>query len=122
MKLNMELVRAILADIEATRHDAGDLKMYELPGWAQDVVDYHVTLLIEKRLVEGKELRGSGERIGVLVHRLTWEGHEFLEKARNDTVWRRAFAALKEKGLEGSLDLLKTALTAEATKLLASGS
>jgi hypothetical protein len=32
------------------------------------------------------------------VSRLTWEGHEFLDAARDEKRWKKAMSTVKEKG------------------------
>jgi hypothetical protein len=54
-----------------------------------------------------------------MLKRLTWEGHEFLDKAKNEKVWNKAKSIIKEKGISLSLDALKIALT-ESVKVLLS--
>jgi hypothetical protein len=37
---------------------------------------------------------------------LTWEGHEFLDKVRHDTVWKAITSEAKEKGLSATIGIL----------------
>jgi hypothetical protein len=41
---------------------------------------------------------------------LTWEGHEFLDAARNKTMWNRAKTALTTQGAGLSFDVMKALL------------
>jgi len=52
--------------------------------------------------------------------RLTWAGHEFIEAARNDTVWHKTKTLVKEKTGTLTLEVLKLGLT-EVTKGLLTG-
>ena len=47
---------------------------------------------------------------------LTWEGHEFLDAARDESIWEKALGKLNKKGLPITLELLKFAL-AESLKV-----
>ena len=38
---------------------------------------------------------------------LTWQGHEFLDAVRNDTVWRKTTALIKEKGGSVPFEVIK---------------
>ncbi|MFZ1073703.1 MAG: DUF2513 domain-containing protein [Verrucomicrobiia bacterium] len=42
--------------------------------------------------------------------RPTWDGHEFLDAARNDTIWRKAGEQIKKSGVDVTLSLLKEIL------------
>ena len=42
-----------------------------------------------------------------IATRLTWEGHEFLDSIRNDTVWKKIKDTVKEKGVQLSYEILK---------------
>jgi hypothetical protein len=41
---------------------------------------------------------------------LTWEGHDFIEAVRNETVWRKAFGIITEKGGGFTLEMIKELL------------
>ena len=52
------------------------------------------------------------------VGRLTWEGHEFLDKIKNDTVWNKTLKVIKEKVLPLALDTVKDIAAAVAAAML----
>lgn len=43
--------------------------------------------------------------------RLTWEGHEFLDKIREDTIWNKTKDTIVDKGLPFVFDIVKSAST-----------
>lgn len=45
--------------------------------------------------------------IAATISSLTWNGHEFLDNVRNDTVWAKLKRAVAEKGGAVSFDVLK---------------
>jgi hypothetical protein len=47
----------------------------------------------------------------VNIQRLTWEGHEFLDSARNKEAWKHANEVAKKNGGVLSFEVLKTVLT-----------
>lgn len=113
MKLDLDLVKRILAHYEsepANEHP-------HPPGF--DDVDRavlleHIELLAERRLLEAHIVRaGSGrERVyDANVERLTWEGHEFLQKAQDEKIWAQVKKLVKEKGGAASFDIVKALLT-----------
>src|SRR5882724_998141 len=96
MKRDMELVRNILRHIE--EHD--DLN-FALPDYDEQTIAYHVRALADAGLLEGVACHVGGmDRMIVLedcyVH-LTWEGHEFLDAARDEGRWNQAKRMVREK-------------------------
>jgi hypothetical protein len=72
------------------------------------------SLVSEDGLVDGEVL--SLRPLSFVVQRLTWSGHDFLENARNDTVWKKVFAEAKVRGTSVSLTVLNGLLTKVAQK------
>jgi len=88
MKRDMDLVRKILLNIESqeSQRYQGDV---EIEGYSKEVVNYHLLLLVEAGLITAVDA-SSQAGFYFIPDRLTWEGHEFIEAARNDTVWNQA--------------------------------
>ena len=91
MKRDMELIRAIMLRIE-DRNEVSDVPP---PEGEQQNIGYHLWLMLDAGLISGLDLRqehDTGEYLWYLTPppRLTWSGHEFLDAARNDTVWKTA--------------------------------
>jgi len=58
-------------------------------------IGYHLILLYEANFLAGEPSRTTtGRVISFLPFRLTWEGHEFLAAARNDSIWSKVKAKL----------------------------
>ena len=84
MKRDPDLVRNILLALEnkAGSNDAVTAKKMMIDGWSEDEINYHLLLLVEAGYIRGKD-SSSDNRTIVFVTRLTWEGHEFLDAARD---------------------------------------
>ena len=84
MKRDMDLVREILITIEE-----GNLALDGLE-YDQDQIYLHVELMKEHGLVEAvivPDIDGAEHKILLCsVKRLTWEGHDFLESARDESI------------------------------------
>jgi hypothetical protein len=69
-------------------------------------------LLMEAGLVSGKmssELgRGPHDFLAI---RLTWQGHEFLDTVRSDTVWQKTKKSFINQGVSMTFDLIKSIAT-----------
>lgn len=111
MKRDMELVRKILFKIEETVDNFAEYNI-EIEGYTKEQVAYHCALLNDSNFVYdyGSQPVG-GEIYSFGVGRLTWEGHEFLDKIRSDTVWNRTKEVITEKGLPMAIDVVKSIST-----------
>jgi Hypothetical protein (DUF2513) len=119
MKLNLDLVRAILLRIEEAppNQDVGSL---HLEGYDEDEVLAHIDLLAEQDLINANIVQaGSGDKriYAAYVKNLTWEGHQFLDNARNEEVWNRTKKIVKERGGSASFEIFKSLLTQVAMNL-----
>jgi hypothetical protein len=107
MKRDMDLIRAVLIEVEKLPFD-GSFHDIFVQGHSEEEISYHVLLSHEAGLIDAIDL-SSTQGVCWRPKRLTYEGHEFLDAARNDTVWKRA----KETLLSTS-----GAITLEAMKVL----
>jgi|SRR6185437_3935760 len=116
MKRDMELVRKILFALESGQQNAA------FAGYDDDTVKYHKALVIEAGLTEGSSLKsGTGNRevpAAVMLTKLTWAGHEFLDTIRNDTVWAKTKQTFASKGLDMTLELVKSVASNIAAGLI----
>lgn len=111
MQRDWELIRAILAKVEALPDTRSRLFARSLNDWPEDGVNYHFWLLVESGLVEGKCTAPPGGNAGTtcFLTTLTWTGHEFLDTVRSDTAWNRIRQQLAEKALELSFEAIVAA-------------
>jgi hypothetical protein len=74
----------------------------------------HVRLLFNAGFCEGKITSVSGSTIPIYtITGLTWDGHDFLDDIRNESVWARVKENLKRFGGDASLEVIKS-LAAQA--------
>ena len=109
MKRDMDIVRRILLAVEEA-----DAPVEALEGLDDSVFSYHAAILVEAGLVRG-DAPTYGDTLqpfGASIFSLTWSGHEFLDAARNESVWQKATGTARAKGLSVTLDVLKELLTA----------
>lgn len=112
MKRYLELVKRILIRMEARDQLEPH---FSVPRYNEKTVGYHVVLMEQAGLIEAivhKYLDGTVDGIPI---RLTWQGHEWLDLARNNTVWKKAKKRLGDKALTIGFDMMKI-LLAEITK------
>jgi hypothetical protein len=105
MKRDMNLIRLLLLETE------GEDPKPDLSAYSVEARVYHSALLIEAELVHGEVvLNADGQPVGAVVLRPTWSGHEFLDAARNDTIWHKAGERIKKSGVDVTLSLVKEIL------------
>ena len=111
MKRDMELVRKILFELEDTVGNVAEYNL-KIDGYSMDQVAYHCALLFEGGYIHDyKGQYGSGELYAFGVGRLTWEGHDLLDKIRSDTVWNRTKDTIINRGLPMVIDVIKEVST-----------
>jgi hypothetical protein len=105
MKRDMNLIRLLLLETE------GEDPKPDLSPFTEDQRVYHSALLIEAGLVDGQIIQDSnGHPADTVTLRLTWSGHEFLDAARNDTIWHKAGERIKKSGVDVTVSLMKEIL------------
>lgn len=123
MRLDFDLVRKILLQMEAMPANSQPYSV-EVEGYDQSTVFEHLDLLAEAGFIDANIITSStaaGRIYNVFVTHMTWKGHEFLDNARNESVWSEAKSVVAEKGGSFSLDVFSAVLTHVAVKLLGIG-
>jgi hypothetical protein len=117
MKRDMDLIRDLLLRIEA--RETVKFGRVELPyeDYAEEQIYYHVRLLHEAGYIHAANL-STGTAFCWEPVDLTWQGHEFLDNARDEEIWNRAKAIVRDAGGAVSFDILKTVLTGLVTSVL----
>lgn len=82
----MDLVRDILLAIER-QQDGWAPETIEVPEYSEEQIGYHVLIMIEGGLVNGQDVTTMGASPTGSAARLTWQGHEFLDAARESKRW-----------------------------------
>lgn len=115
----MDLIRQIMLQVEQIKDEMNIGTKFRLEGYDHILVAKHIELLDEAGLLKahftGTDTSGV---VDAYVERLTWSGHEFLDAARNETVWKKTKATVKEKVGTVSFEVLKTLLINISKSLL----
>ena len=112
MQRNMDLIREILLVIEESDETPLGWITFSLPGRSNNEISYHVKLLYEAGLIEAIDASSMGpDGFDWKAKSLTWHGHEFLDAARDNTIWAKVkakvAAAVGTTSVEVMLELLK---------------
>lgn len=124
MKRDMDLIRKILLKIEEQYIDTA-LPNLKIESYDLQTIAYHCSILYDAKMVSYYDGRYAENKIYFFqVGKLTWEGHEFLDKIRNDNTWTKTKTIMKEKGLPFALDVIKQVVNivvSETTKAAIKG-
>jgi len=105
MKRDMNLIRLLLLETE------GGEPRPDLSAYGEEQRVYHSALLIEAEFIDGEIVRNhQGYPASTISIRLTWKGHEFLDAARNDTIWNQARERIKKSGVDVTISVLEEIL------------
>lgn len=116
---NWEIIREILIKLEKMPPEQGSLALEDFPEEKAYEYSYHVDLLMEAGLIHGEMSQELGSQASdFLALRLTWDGHEFLDSIRNDTVWNKTKTTFSKQGISMTLDLVKSVAIDIATSFL----
>jgi hypothetical protein len=111
MERDMELVRLLLVQCETGSSPV------ELANYSQQEVLYNLTLMKDAGLIDAHFIEGNDVLpLGVRNLRLTWAGHDFLDAARDDTIWNKAKDKFLKPGISWTFSILFEWLKGEARK------
>lgn len=116
MKRDMNLVREILLWTESQEH--GYVKGNpSLEGYSEEEIGYHVYLMSQAGLVNAADTTSMGdESPNAILLGISWLGHEFLDAAKDDTIWSKAKNTILKPTAGVAFDVLLEWLKAEAKK------
>jgi DNA-binding transcriptional ArsR family regulator len=115
MKRDMDLVRKISLEIESCGDPYGLDEIPEIDGFDPETISYHIKLMRDAGLVEADESNYLGvSHAHFSGINLTWDGHEFLKVACDDSIWEKAKQYILKPGVAFTFDILKDWLKAKA--------
>lgn len=115
MKRDMELVRKILLKIEEEYRSSSIINL-RIDGYDMETVAYHCRILNDAGLVSDYEGKYASNKLYMFwVGPLTWDGNDFLDKIRDNSVWHKTKEVITQKGLPLVLDTIKTVANAFIT-------
>ena len=87
MKRDMDLIRSLLLEIEEKDGGTGASISITNSENSKEQITEHLFLLKGAELIEAVDASHLSGR-GVIVRRLTWHGHDFLDSVRDEEVWK----------------------------------
>lgn len=118
MRRDMDLIRRMLIEAEESDEPIRDARLKFMAGDDQRKALYHVELLQGYGLVNATIRRTTGADLAVFsIDGLTWEGCDYLDAIRSDTVWRKVRDAVTRTLGDVPLMVTKNVCTSLATKM-----
>ena len=112
MERNWDLIREILRILAEKSHDdCGKWFDYghfieKLPSYHENVVKYHLKMMIEAGFVAGKDVsKMSGENY--VITGMTWQGQDLWSKIKEKTVWEEIKECSKKNKIELSIYMIE---------------
>ena len=107
----MDTIRSLLLRLEGLNENVHRIQLINggspalaIEGVSHEQIDYHLSLIREKGLIEPAE--GGTMDGSIYFRRLTWEGHDFLDSVRDDDIWKKTRNGAQEVG-SWTFDLVK---------------
>jgi hypothetical protein len=119
MKRDLELIRKLLFFFEA-KQSPEPVEAPQLEGYDEVTIKYHLVLMCDANLLRCEPIKSttSDRIIYVIPFELTWDGHEFLDKVRSETVWGKIKAIAASKGGSLAFDVVKDLATRFASEFV----
>lgn len=114
----MELIRKITFVVEESDGDLMSSSI-QIDGYNANQVGYHCALMYESQLIDCIEATALSSRYSeFMINRLTSRGHDFVDAARNDTVWKKTITTIKSTVGSATVEVLLQYLKLELRKTL----
>jgi hypothetical protein len=121
MKRDWDVIRELLTRVEECSVPDDMIQLSSFPPERAAEISYHMELLIEAGLVDGQMSKTLGPGPpSFFATRLTWDGHEFLDGIRSETVWQKTKKSFVSNGTSMTFDLVKSVVKEAASTLLQS--
>lgn len=108
MKRDMDLVRTILFALADSDEPlwSTDLVTDE---YSRDIIGYHFLILDEAGLIVANVKATDDDPYYIAVaSRLTWEGNDFLDAVRDESIWKRVRSTIGKITGGASIEVFKT--------------
>lgn len=116
MTRDLELARRILLAVEAHQEPVDNIEL-QFDGEDPERVSYHVKLLAQAGLIDAEDTSSMGHFEWTPAS-LTWQGHEFLDAIRNESVWRTTKDIAADKGGALPFEVIKAIAVKALTSML----
>lgn len=123
MRLTPDCIRDVLLEFETFHMGAYKVEAFQncLSRYGKEQTLYTLIKLYEGGYINGRlERSRDGQLITFQIYDITFQGHEFLEKIRSDTVWNQKLKPAFSSFGSMSLDVISNVSGAVITALVSS--
>jgi hypothetical protein len=108
MKRDLDLIRLLLLELEGEEE-------VDLSEYTEEQQGYHKYLIVDADLAEGADMSSPSDlHPSALLHWLNWAGHDFLDAARSEPIWKSVKQKLAKVGGSAAFEVVKALLIAVA--------
>lgn len=108
MKRDMDLVRTILLALADSDEPLWSTNL-ATDEYSRDVIGYHFLILDEAGLIMANvKAAGDDPYYIAVASRLTWEGNDFLDAVRDESIWKRVRSTIGKITGGASFEVFKT--------------
>ncbi|WP_215114104.1 DUF2513 domain-containing protein [Exiguobacterium sp. s70] len=93
MRLNHDCVRDALLTLEEINTPFAPTRNFEIQEaprmtpYSEEEILYTIQTLNSANFIDAKVLRFSGSGYDLIIDSITWDGHQFLDTIRDESVW-----------------------------------
>lgn len=119
MKREFDLRRKLLIFFEE-KSGSEAVQLPAIAGYDERVIKHHLVLMFDAGLLRCEPVRSStSDRvIYVIPFELTWDGHEFLDKIRDESIWRKIVEHIRASGGSLAFSVINSVATKMALDLV----
>lgn len=123
MNLNHDCVRDLMLVFEDVPYGETPtmeyfLRLENLKTYPMEDVLYCTEKLLEAGYIELHRIKAWGMPFDGIFREITWEGHQFLDSIKSDTVWEKTKSRVSSTVGSASLQVLSALATSITAKLL----
>lgn len=118
MRRDLDLVRAILKTC-ADSTEPVTMGTFTDDTHTAPLVAYHIDIMQEAGLIDATIIRDiNGRTVHATIDSLTWQGNDFLDAVRSDSLWAKTKQRIAATFGSVSFDVVKALAVSLATKSL----
>lgn len=123
MNLNHDCVRDLMLSFEDVPYGETPtmeyfIKLKRLASYTNEDILYCTEKLLEANYIELHRIKAWGLPFDGIFRGITWEGHQFLDSVRSDTVWNKSKEKIKETVGSASIQILSALASSITARML----
>lgn len=118
MKRDMDLVRTILLALANSDEEVWSTSLVS-DKYSREIIGYHFLILDEAGLIVANVRAADNDPYYIAVaSRLTWEGNDFLDAVRDESIWKKVRSTIGKITGSASFEVFKTVASSLALEAI----